>query len=253
MDLEPGQAHVWTLPLDVIEKNTEAPVDDPLFEKLESILSDDEIDRSRLFAFENNRREYIAAHALCRVMLSRFGPISPKDWQFDTGPHGRPEIAKNDNVGNLRFNISHTQGLVAVAVTRDDDIGVDVEWIERNTQFEDVARAKFAKPEVALLDAAAKPETRRTFFSFWTLKESYIKAIGKGLAEPLDGFAFSLDPLGIDFLHAQDDPQEWCFQLNKPAPDYLGAVAVRRGTEKEPDFVHRAFDIAELARMGGVA
>ncbi len=233
-----GQAHVWIVP---------AP-DDPLVDQLRTVLSVEENARSDRFAMAHSRREYITAHALCRIMLSNFSETSPPDWRFETGPHGRPEIAGSGGDG-LRFNISHTRGLVCVAVARGRDIGVDVEWTGRDNQLDKIARAKFAKPETALLDKMPESGKRRGFFSLWTLKEAYIKAIGKGLAEPLEGFAFSLEPLAIDFLNGQDDPKNWRFDLFGPAPDYLCAVALRHGGENHPDIVRRVIGATELVRL----
>jgi len=247
MELLPGHAHIWTMVLDVIEYEDETALDAPQFRQLEAVLSAEEITRSNRFAFANNRREYIAAHALCRVMLSTFSKTPARDWQFEAGPHGRPEIS--GGVGNLRFNISHTRGLVCVAVTQGDDIGADVEWTGRNNQFDDIARAKFSKPEVAQLANLQEFEKTKVFFSFWTLKEAYIKAIGKGLAEPLDGFAFSLDPVKIEFLNGQDDPQSWHFELFEPAPEYLCALAVNPGGIEVTEVFHKSIDINALSRL----
>ena len=247
------QVHIWTLPLDRVARQLEAPADDPLIDQLETVLSNEEKARSRRFAFENSRREYVAAHALCRVMLSTFSDVRPRDWRFDAGPQGRPEIAEGSNAGGVRFNISHTRGLVCVAVTRTDDIGVDVEWMGRGNNIDDIAKAKFSKPEIAHLKQLPESEKRHCFFSFWTLKEAYIKAIGKGLAEPLDGFAFAFDPLRIDFLRDQDDPRDWRFQSSRPAPDYLCAVAVRLGAGRELNVVHRAFDHQGLFNLVSAA
>lgn len=247
MELRPGQAHIWTMALDVIENDGEGVVDAPLFRRLEAVLSDEEITRSRRFAFANNRHEYIAAHALCRIMLSTFAKAPARDWQFQAGPHGRPEIIRSGSVSDLRFNISHTRGLVCVAVTQGHDIGADVEWTGRKNQLDDIARVKFSKPEAAQLAGLQGLEKAQVFFSFWTLKEAYIKAIGKGLAEPLDGFAFSLDPLGIDFLKGQDDPQGWRFELFAPVPDYLCALAVKNGNVSATEITRQLIDINALS------
>ena len=246
MELLSGQAHIWIMPMPAVPRETEAPGDDPVIKQLASVLSAGEIDRSKRFHFENDRREYVAAHALCRIMLSRFAETRPTDWQFEAGPHGRPEIAGPDRQYGLRFNLSHTRGMVCVAITRDDDIGVDVEWMGRHNQLEDIAHAKFSKPEVVHFQNVPAAEKIRCFFSFWTLKEAYIKAIGKGLREPLDGFAFTLDPLTIDFVQNQDDPENWRFLLMEPVPDYMCALAIRNNRGHELKDQSQLIDIKEL-------
>ncbi|HER26112.1 MAG TPA: 4'-phosphopantetheinyl transferase superfamily protein [Rhodospirillales bacterium] len=239
MNLSPNQAHVWTLPL--------AVGDDALIERLlDAVLSDAEIARASRFKPVNSRHEYIAAHALGRIMLSAFADVAPRDWQFETGPHGRPEISGPENSLNLRFNISHTRGRVCVAVIRDHDIGIDIEWRGRDNLLDDIALAKFARPELAQLDKRPESEKRQAFFSFWTLKESYIKAIGRGLSEPLDGFAFSLDSLTIDFLNGQDDSQAWQFQSKSIGDDYTRALAVRCGVGSDLTVREQVIDISSL-------
>ena len=66
------------------------------------------------------------AHALARLTLSRYAPVPPEAWSFSLGEHGRPEIEGPSDAGRLRFNLSHTRGMVACAVVRELDIGVDV-------------------------------------------------------------------------------------------------------------------------------
>jgi len=252
MELLPGKAHLWTMSLEVVGNKVEAPSSDPLIDELELVLSEDERSRSRRFHFENNRREYIAAHALCRIMLSKFSTTAPQEWSFTAGPHGKPEIAGDGSADTMRFNISHTKGMVCLGVTLNDDIGVDVEWTGRNNRIEDIARFKFSKPEVTRLIEMPQSEKRKGFFMFWTLKEAYIKATGKGLAEPLDGFAFSLKPVQVEFLNGQDDPLNWHFQPLELAPDYIGALAVRCGRKRDLDVTQQMISGVELVRLAGM-
>ncbi len=110
---------------------------------------------------------------------------------------------------DLRFNISHTDGLIACAVTIGREVGVDVEHVGRRLTH-DVAGRFFAPREVADLRALPDDEQQRVFFDYWTLKEAYIKARGFGLALPLGDFAFKLNPPdapAITFEPAlEDDP-----------------------------------------------
>ena len=94
---------------------------------------------------------------------------------------------------DLRFNLSHTDGLIACAVTIGREVGVDVEHIQRRLTH-DVAGRFFAPREVDDLKALPEDEQQRVFFDYWTLKEAYIKARGFGLALPLGDFAFTLAP-----------------------------------------------------------
>ncbi len=216
----PEEAHVWTLS---VTENDQKNI-----EKLAHILCPSELTRFNQITHKQSKREYQAAHILCRMMLSHFSKVSPADWQFKNGKHGKPEIKNNLNHENLRFNISHTNGLVACALTTKYDIGVDLEWSCRSNIIDTIAEKKFSSAEFNYLKASPRTEQRRIFFSLWTLKESYIKAIGKGLLEPLDSFAIDLDSLKISFLRKQDyrDSSSWSFALFNPTEDHLCALCV---------------------------
>ena len=195
-------------------------------------LSPDEHERMARFVFDRDRRAFLLTRALVRTMLSRYAPMAPAQWRFIANAHGRPEILdRPPGVPDLRFNISHTDGLIACAVTIGREVGVDVEHIGRHLTH-DVAGRHFAPGEVADLRRLPEAEQPKVFFDYWTLKESYIKARGFGLALPLGDFAFKLNPPGpptITFEPAlEDDPRTWQFLQAWPTPQHRLALAVRR-------------------------
>ena len=132
---------------------------------------------------------------------------------------------------DLRFNISHTDGLIACAVTIGREVGVDVEHVGRHLTH-DVAGRFFAAEEVTDLQALPPDDQQRIFFDYWTLKEAYIKARGFGLALPLGDFAFKLNPPhppAITFAPSlDDDPSTWQFMQDWPTPQHRLGLAVRR-------------------------
>jgi len=240
-ELQRGQGHVWTLPV--------SRAGEPGVERLRAVLSDQEKLRSERISDAPSRLEYLAAHILVHKMLAHFSAVAAADWHFVTGPQGRPEPAPGIDAKGLRFNLSHTSGLVACALSKDDAIGVDVEWQQRTGKLDAIAEKKFSSPELAFYKSASAEDRRRIFFAFWTLKEAYIKAIGKGLREPLDGFAFETDPLSIAFLHGQDDADCWRFDLFDPAPDYRAAVALARPMGAPVEIFRRHLDWPELEAL----
>ena len=236
-----GLAHVWTLPVDQF--------DDAGSGLWREILCEEETARFEKIVLEQNRREYLAAHALTRVMLSHFSDFPPSEWRFVAGKHGRPELSEKFEYTALRFNLSHVRGMVACALTRVDDIGVDVEWLERSNSFAKIAERKFSQPEVDYFNSVGKEDRRRAFFSYWTLKESYIKAIGRGLVEPLDGFAFSLDPLEISFLRENGNSDCWNFCLFEASAEHLCAVSVARSAGATVEISKRSLNWEELESL----
>jgi 4'-phosphopantetheinyl transferase len=198
----------------------------------QALMSQGEHERMARFVFDKDRRAFLITRALVRTMLSRYAPVAPPDWRFIENVHGRPEILdRAPGTPDLRFNISHTNGLIACAVTIGREVGVDVEHIHRHLTH-DVAGRFFAPDEVNDLRKLPPEDQQRVFFDYWTLKEAYIKARGFGLALPLGDFAFRLNPPGppsIAFEPAlDDDPSTWQFVQDWPTPLHRLGLAVRR-------------------------
>ena len=196
---------------------------------LEAVLDPAERQRAQRFRFDKDRLVYVAAHALGRLMLSQWvgEAVAAGDWRFVVGEHGKPELEVPAGLARLRLNLSHTKGLAAAALCIDHDVGVDVEWLGRKPQCAALAKRFFSAAEAALVDQAAPDAQVETFLALWTLKEAYVKAIGKGLAQPLDSFGFSLEPLAVSFAAGADQARHWQFQRLRPGAEHLLAVAVR--------------------------
>lgn len=164
----------------------------PQWEALAAMLDESERARAARFFFEEDRRSYIAAHALLRAELSKRAGRPPQDWRFGATKLGKPYLL--DAAHDLRFSLTHTRGMVAVALAEGLEIGVDVEPSDRRAESMKLAARFFAPEEVALLAAVEGDARRETFFAIWTLKEAVVKATGQGLSRALDSFAISLDP-----------------------------------------------------------
>lgn len=195
-----------------------------------TLLDDDERARAARFVFERDRHQFIAAHALLRLLLQELAGGPAGAWRFTAGSHGKPALHPDHGLGHLAFNITHTRGAVACAMTLDHDIGVDIEDVDRRGRLLEVADAYFAPDELILLRRAPPSAQRGIFFRLWTLKEAYIKAHGDGLSLPLDRFAFSLSPPAIAFAPGSaDDPAAWQFTSLTPTVAHILSLAVRHG------------------------
>jgi 4'-phosphopantetheinyl transferase len=211
-------------------------------------LSQDERERYARFHFDEDRDIYLVAHALTRRLLAATAHVEAAELRFRATEHGRPEIAGPEPALALRFNLTHTRGLVACGVTRDSDIGVDAERVDRHVQLLGVGRHVFSKREMAGLEALQGEDQRQRFFDLWTLKEAYVKATGKGLGSPLRAITFlpsAVDPVPVHFdPEVSDDPADWCFRRHVPSPNLRLAAALRAGCRAEISF--REIDSAEL-------
>lgn len=194
-------------------------------------LSEDERARAARFVFARDRASFVAAHALLRESLSEHEDLPPGAWTFAQRAHGKPVLADRHAGLDLVFNLAHTDGLVACAIGRGGDVGIDVERLRDDVRPMELACRFFSPSEVAGLEACAENERALRFIELWTLKESYVKAIGEGLSHPLDGFSFLLD--GSSALRfetaAAGDARAWQFALFAPSGLHRMAVAVRPG------------------------
>ena len=118
---------------------------------------------------------------------------------------------------------------MAVALASRGAIGIDVEEIDEAKADLAIAEAYFAPSEVELLRQAPPSERTRCFFRLWTLKEAYIKAIGKGLSAPLSSFAFTFEPIRVAFLHGpQKGVANWRFAILPASDRHVLSIAADR-------------------------
>jgi 4'-phosphopantetheinyl transferase len=195
------------------------------------LMAVEERERYERLRFERDRRLFLATRALVRTVLSRYAPVPPGDWRFVADGSGKPRIAAPQVSPDLHFNLANTPGMVICAVSvAHDAVGVDVERIDRTLDFLALANRYFAAPESAQLRRAESFNIARQFFTYWTLKESYVKARGLGLSLPLDAFWFAIDDnaVRIAFDSKEADVESaWSFASVDAPPFHLIAVAAR--------------------------
>jgi 4'-phosphopantetheinyl transferase len=232
------EAHVWfTTP--------ESAQDGEILQRLKTVLSSEELDRHRRFHFPADRHRYLVSHALLRETLSTYTNIPPADWCFSHGKHGRPEIA-NPGTPPLRFNLTHTDGMVCCIVTLDDDCGIDVEKISARHNPVAVAARMFSPAEHAELTRLQGSEQLEYFYSRWTLREAYVKARGIGLSFPTCKLRFRIrneKDIDIEFDESiDDDKKNWMVNLWRPGPEHIAAIAIARQADVRKQLIVRQLE-----------
>lgn len=216
VSLQSGDVHVWRVDL-------EQPED--AVQQFRSTLDDDEIHRADRFHFEKDRRAFALSRGFLRYVIGRYLGTKPGAVRFSYGPYGKPAL---DGSNALRFNLSHSRAVALVAVTESKEVGVDVEYIRADFATEDIARRFFSPREVEAFNALPRDQQVAAFFRCWTRKEAYIKAIGRGLSQPLDGFDVTLVPdLPPALLRAdEDDVSRWSLSDIEVGDDYAAGLVV---------------------------
>lgn len=197
----------------------------------ENLLSAAERERAARFKFEKDRRLYTGAHAALRSILAGYLNVALADLQFETGPRGKPRLALTFTEDKLEFNLSHSHEVALIAVTREREIGVDVERIREDFGFAEVAKRYFTAKEVSAIEALPEDLRRRAFYQCWTSKEAFLKAMGVGLSGELDEVEIVLD--GDGPVEVKSTLAQWSLRELNPCAGYVGAV-VLAGIEFDP-------------------
>jgi 4'-phosphopantetheinyl transferase len=180
-------------------------------------------------------------------MLTSYVEAPAGGWRFSIDANGKPGIDERLGVGEVAFNLSHTRGLVAVALASHGAVGVDVEEIDGAKADFAVAEAHFAPAEVELWRRAPAADRTICFYRLWTLKEAYLKAIGAGLGAPLDSFAFTLEPIRIDLgVGAERDAAQWRFAILPTTGKHVLSIAAGRPSNETVRFNARGLAPADL-------
>lgn len=193
-----------------------------------SILSEDERGKADRYLRAEDRHRFVAARAALRTILGGTLHVDPRALTFVTGVAGKPELAGCWR-GRLQFNLSHSGAWALIAVAPACRIGVDVEAIRPMADCVAIARSHFAPDEVAALTALPPDSQEDAFFACWTCKEAFVKALGSGLAKPLNGFSVTLPPappalVAID--GSVGEARRWTLRQIDPSAGYAGAVAL---------------------------
>lgn len=206
--------------------------DEALWSRYEALLSPEERARQARFRFARDRRRHLLTRAAVRCVLSRYAPPTPAEWAFATDVGGRPRIVGPGPLPPIDFNISHADDLIAVVVSDAARVGVDVEnFAARDADIDGLHRYFTPSESASLLELP--PQGRRLrFFELWTLKESYLKARGVGLAISLGAFGFDLSTarsvrLSIDPALG-DSPERWRLWQLRLRSDYMAALCAER-------------------------
>lgn len=209
---------VWTIRLDV---------PDPQPDIAASSLAPDELERAARYRNDTARRHYILSHAALRQILATHLNQPAPEIKFHTGPNGKPALAA-PNPARLEFNLTHSGALALVAISRNAEVGIDVEILRPMRDAVAIARRFFTHSEAAALEALDPSEQSAAFLNLWTRKEAFVKATGHGIVNMLARHEVSWDEQAVlrSIDGDADQAAHWSLHSFTPAAGYLAAVAV---------------------------
>jgi len=170
---------MWIIPFRYIQ----TPI-----EVLSKILNKEEQTIANSFYKLKDKNNYIYSHAYLRLLLSKFySDIEPSQWEFTKNSYGKPYISSKHNI-ELFFNISHSDNYLAIIFDTKYECGIDIEEKSNIVIDKGIEELVLSNKEKEIYYNSSNKE--ELFYIFWTLKEAYLKALGRG---------FSVSPNSIDF------------------------------------------------------
>jgi 4'-phosphopantetheinyl transferase len=219
--IDPNTVHIWR-----------AHFQPTLISKREFLerISKEEIERAQRFIRQSDRDRYIFSHGLLRSLLGAYVECAPQQFVFETKQHHKPFLVSPYCGNDIRFNLSHSEDMVLIAVTRGVEVGVDVEHIRKIPDALQIVNSTFSVDERKFLNSLPPGDFEESFFAYWTSKEAFLKGIGKGLSYPLDKFSISFlskESESLVYIH-DDQGNALCWKIIQisPGPGYSGALAL---------------------------
>jgi 4'-phosphopantetheinyl transferase len=213
-----------------------------------SMLSPQELQRAERFRFEHLRHSYTRSRGSLRLLLAHYLGRPPNEIQLICRPKGKPILRDSSQID---FNASHSGQMALYAFTVGCELGIDVEQLRKLDDAESIAARFFSTAEASELLSLTPEQRGPAFFRCWTRKEAYVKAVGDGLAIPLNRFQVTLLPgIPARFVQLASDmgtAADWTLDHLELAPGYLGALAYR--DNRRPTAIHPIVPSDELPNL----
>jgi 4'-phosphopantetheinyl transferase len=221
--LDPDAVYLWWINLDWNEHEIATAF---------SELAVDERQRANRYRRPLDRIRFVTARTCLRRVLGSILDIAPGRVSFERGEHGKPRLAAEFELYDVRFNLAHSEHLAVLAITSGREIGVDLESVRSNICPLDIASQFFTAEEHQALEALAPNDRLKAFYRCWTRKEAYAKALGAGLSLPLNSFSVSVSAATEDIpivssTSLQSRACACCKLIDiSPDPSFAATVAI---------------------------
>jgi 4'-phosphopantetheinyl transferase len=180
------EVHVWCLELNEFRLIN--------LEIYHDLLSQDEKDRAKKFYYEKDRDHFIGACGVLRCLLGMYLDMLPSKLAFKYNPHGRPLLDVPPGGSDIYFNVTHSENIALYAFSRTHPVGVDIEFIRQDIEWEALADNFFSINETCMIHSVKPCHQLEAFYRCWTRKEALLKGLGVGLSIPLNQFEVSVSP-----------------------------------------------------------
>lgn len=213
------EVHVWKVKLDLSPTQRLA---------VEEALTDDERERAGRIKMRGARQSWIATRAALRLILGRYVDVQPRELVFDTEPFGKPYLSRPATDPPLTFNVAHSGSFALCAIGVSRRIGVDIELIRPRIDYKTLMKRICSHEERRWMETIPERDRLVAFFTYWTCKEAYVKAIGQGLRFPFSAISVTFRANGSPtFARIDGDAEQasqWSLYAWSPVSSYLAAL-----------------------------
>ncbi len=220
LTIHEGIVHIWLVDIEKEACN---------HEYLSGLLSNNELERSKRFIFDKDKKRFIITHGILRLILSRYIHLDSKTIYFAREKKGKPVI-KNPENNDIRFNLSHSGKYIIYALTRGREVGIDIQYMKDMPDSDRIVKRFFSNKEINEYFELPAAIRKRAFFTCWTRKEALIKAIGEGLNMPLNSFSVSPNPgikSKIEIHDGRFSGRQWSLEdVRLNDMNYVSSIAV---------------------------
>jgi len=157
-------------------------IDEADYQACRQLLDSDEHRRAAAITNERSHRRFVASYGMLRNILSQTVGEPPQAIRIHRTEHGKPYLA---DYPELAFNLSHTGDRLIIAVGRNCRLGIDVETCKPRPNLRALVAKCFAEVEAAWWQALPDSDKNREFYRYWTRKEAFVKATGRGIGQGL--------------------------------------------------------------------
>lgn len=157
------------------------------------LLDNNEQNKAMRFFQKIHRNYYVISHGKLRMILTSYVRTEPEKIRFEEGEFGKPFIVDDGKPHKLKFNLSHSENRMVVAVGYHDKIGVDIEVWNEKIDLYAIAKECFSEIETIFWKALPDSEKTSAFYRFWVRKESFAKAVGAGITLGVSNVINSVD------------------------------------------------------------
>ncbi|MGK0298827.1 MAG: 4'-phosphopantetheinyl transferase [Gammaproteobacteria bacterium] len=220
LSLSPDCIDLWRIDL-----NRE---DDNIFMHAQN-LSKEENARADKYISGKKSREFIITRSTLRNILGHLLKTNPRKFEFTYTKHGMPRLSPDTGYTEINFNVSHSYDFALIAITLNQPVGIDIEKIRTDIDFEKLAARFFSEKEYTAIMTYEDQKRLHAFFATWTRKEAIVKAVGTGIASGLKSFDVSVDPIApaklIETRWNEEIFSDWNLTTIDTSDEYFASMA----------------------------